>query len=226
MSSNRKPHPLNVAGPFYVEDGCCTACGVPQLFARELFDEDEESHCFVRRQPETKRELDSMIRVVASQELQCIRYRGVDDAILRRLTEAGEDGQCDAPTPHGLRALRRDHVSFVPADLGATSSGRELLERLTRYLSAQPQHYRFSAITVDEGEARASVSISWFKDDFHRVEAIVSASDARWLVRHYGPPRFSDSLHDWLSSENAIVDVRWQTRAEWEASACWKETPW
>jgi len=226
MSSNRKPHPRNVAGPFYVEDGCCTACGVPQLFARELFDEDEESHCFVRRQPENKRELGAMIRVVANQELQCVRYRGVDDAILRRLTEAGEVGQCDEPTPLGLVPLRRDHVSFILGDAGAARSGRELLERFVQYLSVQPQRYTFSEVTTDEGEALASFSISWFKDDFHRVDAIVPATGARWLVRHSGPQRFSDSLYDWLSSDNTVFDVHWQTRAEWEAGASWKDTPW
>ena len=38
----RKPHALNVIGPFYVEDGCCTMCGVPIEYGRGLFGEVAE----------------------------------------------------------------------------------------------------------------------------------------------------------------------------------------
>jgi hypothetical protein len=47
---------------------------------------------FVRRQPETSSELDALLRVVETQELGCVRYRGSDPMILRR---AGEAAHCD-----------------------------------------------------------------------------------------------------------------------------------
>ena len=33
----KKAHPLNVAGPFYVEDGCCLLCDVPRGLASDMF---------------------------------------------------------------------------------------------------------------------------------------------------------------------------------------------
>lgn len=49
MNGQRKPYPKNVEGDFYVEDGCCTACDVPNYYAPELFEYDDELHCFVAR---------------------------------------------------------------------------------------------------------------------------------------------------------------------------------
>lgn len=66
---------LNVVGEFYVEDRCCTNCGVPQATAPTLFSEDE-SQCFVVRQPDNARELEQMLDVLGTQELGCIRYAG------------------------------------------------------------------------------------------------------------------------------------------------------
>ena len=226
MTSRLKPHPQNVDGPFYVENGCCTACGVPQHFAPELFAEDEEHHCFVRRQPQTVAETDAMIRVVATQELGCIRYRGADRETQRRLIEAGEGSQCDAPLPIGIEPLQRDHVSFLAADLLEPLSGRAVLERLVSYLAKQPQGYKATAITVDEGEAKTSLSVSWFEDRFHRVELHAAPSRGSWILRHSGPPRFSDTLHDWLNGDETFADVRWYARGKGEAAGSWQRTPW
>ena len=75
-------HHLNVAGPFYVEDGCCTRCGVPDVTAPELFGEADYT-CFVKRQPETTDEVDRMVRAMITSEVGCIRYGGVDAAVIR-----------------------------------------------------------------------------------------------------------------------------------------------
>jgi hypothetical protein len=104
----KKRYALNVVGPFYVEDGCCTSCGVPQSIAPALFTENEHMHCYVRRQPGTDAETDAMLRVIATQELRCIRYGGSNPAILRRLVEGGEGEQCDEPAPRGVVPIRRD----------------------------------------------------------------------------------------------------------------------
>jgi len=51
---------LNVVGPFYVEDGCCTLCGVPESEAPGLFGSDN-MQCFVKKQPETSGQLAAML---------------------------------------------------------------------------------------------------------------------------------------------------------------------
>src|SRR5438045_3453432 len=89
MSDARPIHPKNTAGPFYVLNGCCTACGVPTSLAPELFDFDSADHCYVKQQPCSDTEMEKALRVLRAQELDCVRYRGKDQAILRRLAEAG-----------------------------------------------------------------------------------------------------------------------------------------
>jgi hypothetical protein len=92
---NRQRHPLNVAGPFYVVEGCCAACGVPEAEAPELFAWDKTDHCYVRKQPSTPDELAHMVTTIATAELACIRYGGRDTDIIRSLKDKGEIKQCD-----------------------------------------------------------------------------------------------------------------------------------
>jgi hypothetical protein len=90
------PHPANVPGDFYVEDGCCTMCEVPFSEAHDLFGISRYPiHCFVKRQPETPAEVDQMVRAIQFAELKCIRYRGTDRLLQLRLVETGEGETCD-----------------------------------------------------------------------------------------------------------------------------------
>jgi len=102
------PHPANVPGDFYVEDGCCTLCDVPFSEAPELFaywpNADMPQHCFVKRQPQSAAELDRMVMVIQCAELQCIHYRGHDRTIQMRLLQIGEGLACDN-LPSELREI-------------------------------------------------------------------------------------------------------------------------
>lgn len=86
------PDPLNVPGDYYVQTDCCTMCNVPLAVAPLLFgevtDHDGYMHCFVKRQPETPAEHDQMLEVMASAELACIRYKGRDLEVQRKLVRA------------------------------------------------------------------------------------------------------------------------------------------
>jgi len=88
------PHPKNIPGDFYVEDGCCTMCGVPFAAAPELFsegkDEDGYEYYYVSRQPETAAEIDQMIDALSCSELACIHYQGRDPQIIERLVQIGK----------------------------------------------------------------------------------------------------------------------------------------
>ena len=106
-----KRHRLNVVGSFYVEDACCTSCGVPDVTAPELFGEADDS-CFVKRQPQTPSEVDRMLRAMITSELGCIRYAGVDPAIIRRLAESGEGVLSDVTPPADIVPAKRDHVGL------------------------------------------------------------------------------------------------------------------
>lgn len=91
------PDPHNVPGDFYVEDGCCTACGVPDAEASELFGWDDCGQCFVVRQPRSGQELGKMLTVLSIQELRCIRYRGQDDDVIAHLIANQNGGLVDHP---------------------------------------------------------------------------------------------------------------------------------
>jgi hypothetical protein len=100
---SRIPHPANVPGDYYVEDGCCTMCTLPFGEAPELIGETIDprghSHCFVKCQPRNELETEHMVSAIQVAELRCIRYRGTDAKILSRLTEMGEAEVCDALSP-------------------------------------------------------------------------------------------------------------------------------
>lgn len=75
---------LNVVGDFFVEDGCCTMCGIPQQFAPGLF-QDDELQCYVAKQPESPEDMQAMYKVLESNDLGCVHYAGRDPAVLAKL---------------------------------------------------------------------------------------------------------------------------------------------
>jgi hypothetical protein len=100
---SRKRYALNVVGPFYVEDACCTACMVPHWEAPDLLgmagpgeDPNGYYHCYFKKQPSSAMELEQAFRAIMVAEFRCFRYDGSDPQILARLTEMGESAQCDA----------------------------------------------------------------------------------------------------------------------------------
>jgi hypothetical protein len=70
----RTPDPRNAPGKFYVLKDCCLLCGIPWEVAPELFGYDDNG-CWVKRQPATQSENEKMLKVIAFQELDCIRSR-------------------------------------------------------------------------------------------------------------------------------------------------------
>jgi hypothetical protein len=187
MSEPIRAHPNNVPGPFYVVDGCCTACGVPFAEAPGLFAYDGAYHCYVKRQPGTKDELNGMLRAAWASEVQCIRYRGKDPEVLRRLAELGEAHLCDVAPPPGVKPVLRNHVTFDAAHVAVESmTARDLALAFQEYLRSLNQDwlsYRFTPIV--ESGTTAAFSYSWFKDNFHPLEfRCVNLPDCRWLVAH------------------------------------------
>jgi ferredoxin len=93
-------YPKNAPGPFYVENECCVTCGIPLEVAPDLFTWDEEkgefdNHCFLRRQPSTSTEVGRVVEAMRQTEMECIRYRGDDAALRKRLVDEGFEDQCD-----------------------------------------------------------------------------------------------------------------------------------
>ncbi len=98
----RPPHPANVPGTFYVEDGCCISCGVWEDVAPDLLawlPDGSYSHCYVARQPETDEEFVRMMDAMHVGEVDCIRARHCRHDWADRLRQAGLGHHID---PNGI----------------------------------------------------------------------------------------------------------------------------
>jgi hypothetical protein len=239
MDEPNRPHPKNSPGPFYVVDGCCTACDVPVSEAPELFAYDDANHCYVKRQPRTKEELDRAFRVAWVAELQCIRYRGDDPEMLRRFAELGEPHLCDVPPPPEILPVVRDLVTFDTdspdhARLSAidlAEAYRGYLLRLDRKREGLGARFRYRFMPLVGNSVTASLAYSWFADDRHSVKfRVVGEADCRWLIRHYSAARaggrgVSNQLDDWLKSAGHFCRIRWYSVEDWTGSGAWRESP-
>lgn len=208
--SKEKPHPKNVPGASYVVDGCCTPCGVFDALAPALFAFDVNDHCYVRLQPRNETEMEAALRVVRTQELGCVRYRGTDPVILRRLAEAGEISQCDAALPDRISPMLRNHVTFSVNNADEVAlSGAQVLQDFGDYLLHRSHTARFRVTPVVEGVNQARVSISWYEDHFHDI-SIRSVTDrgSAWLIHHSFNLGVSELIDDWLKQSARFGDVR------------------
>lgn len=132
-------HPQNVAGPFYVEDGCCITCGIPVDAAPDIFDwASDETSCVVKRQPVTQTDLDRTMIAISTAEVDCIRYRGVDPAIFLRLAQAGHALNCDVPSGDAHPLLRLK-IRFETCHSGDTP--RALASRLRSWLAEKERSF-------------------------------------------------------------------------------------
>jgi hypothetical protein len=88
MDSKENSEPVSAQGDFYVEAGCCAACGVPEAVAPDLIGRTDDRyyfHCYWKKQPETADELQRAFAIFDGQELGCHRYRGHDQEIQLRV---------------------------------------------------------------------------------------------------------------------------------------------
>lgn len=231
MNQPIKPHPKNASGPFYVEFGCCTACDVPMVEAPGLFAYDSDNHCFVKRQPESSEEVTNAISAAWCAELQCIRYRGDDPDVLRRLAELDLRELCDVEPPANIVPLIRNHVTFVTnLDSAARLAGR-FREYLTSLNTDGLREFRFRAI--QESDDSAAFECAWYEEDFHAIRvSAVAETESRWHVWHpmagsLGDRGASNLVHSWLSSDGfECNDIKWYTESDWNDSQRFQRTPW
>jgi hypothetical protein len=100
-------------GEFYVQQGCCLSCGVPQAVAPTLVgwrDIQNSTDCYWIRPPRSPDELEQAIKVIHAQELDCHRYAGTDPKVTRRLAPA----QCDFGSTGLFDSIWRRLYGLVP----------------------------------------------------------------------------------------------------------------
>lgn len=82
---NRKRHPLNADGDFFVEYDMCLACDAPYSEVPELMEYDKNMHCYFKRQPQTPEELEHAINAVRVSCIEAVLYEGNDPEILKKV---------------------------------------------------------------------------------------------------------------------------------------------
>lgn len=222
-----KAHPCNAPGPFYVEDGCCITCSVPHDIAPDLFGwTEDESHCFVRRQPASPDEVDDAIRALWSAEASCIRYRGSDPALLKRIAEFGEADQCDV-YPGRVRVRVRDRVTFSSSQCD-TDTALDLANRFRAHLAESDRPFPYE-LRPRRWWRPGRVIFSWDgflrgRSHFHSVEFAASRrGGGRFEARLAGWRPAANGLallvDDWLKTVEAAKDVSWFSSDEYDSGA-------
>lgn len=231
MKDKSAPHPKNAPGPFYVVNGCCTACMVPHVMAPTLMGFDEaEGHCFFSRQPADEEELYRAVLAVRSSELQCLRYGGDDTGVLQRLAEIGEADACDHTPPRGAGLVLRNHVTCTAQ---FATRARDVAAALREHILGLNSEYARYKVTPleDEGEA-VKFTYTWYEDDYHPLRVGPARGEGgRWLIRNsadWGAASVSITLmlDDWLRGDTRFGSVRWYTADDWGRGGPWRERPY
>ena len=79
-----KRYKKNCDGDFFVEDGECILCCLPETEAPSLMKSDENS-CYFTRQPKTKEEVDQAISAIAVSCCSAVKYGGTDKDVIQKI---------------------------------------------------------------------------------------------------------------------------------------------
>lgn len=214
-----KRYPKNVPGDFYVEDGCCLSCGVPDE-APELISYDDENshHCYFSKQPENESQLNKAIKILWAQELVCMRYAGEDKNILRRLAEADRADICDREDAIAeISPIVRNHAMFLAEHI---SQAYELANSFYSYLleeNSWNENLRLSR--VRKGWSAVSFSYSWYENERYRIW--FQAIENKWHVFHavksetLASRGISMRIEDWLQRDSRFSDLKWFAESDW-----------
>ncbi|MCA9095078.1 MAG: ferredoxin [Planctomycetaceae bacterium] len=234
-----KPHPLNVIGDYYVEDGCCTSCDVPRIEAPDLFDmtSKPDCHCYVKKQPNTPEETERMLATIRHAEFDCIRYRGMDPAIFTRISAAnGHHDACDHEPPPEAELGFRTHVTFRFPDSEITQPS-VLAIQFRKFLKARFERLRKGMVGEMGGTVAHLYRLKWrwwpppdsvvFRFGSSSWETIrfeVLASDSHTIHVFFDDTTifpFPNLIAEWIKTLPGIQDIRWYTQKGWTTTGTW-----
>ena len=230
-----EPHPKNADGPFYVEYGCCTACEVPTQEAPSNFAFDEDDHCFVCRQPQSDAETTHLISAAWMADFQCIRYRGSDDDVLRRLAELDLRNLCDIQPSAQISPIIRNHITFAIVDAPPPSQlALEFIEHLNRQNERRAEYQtEFKTTEIENDADSTSFGFSCYDDHFHRVYFRSVDDDGNTLHINYpikndpGARGVGNVILSWLNSNaDRYNNQRWYADHDWPNREHHQPMPW
>ncbi|WP_454818816.1 hypothetical protein [Labrys neptuniae] len=221
-----KPHPANSAGGFYVVDQCCITCGVPLIEAPEVFawaDESPYASCIVARQPQTSVALSGTLSAIKNAEVDCIRYRGSDPDIGRRLVEMGAGAQCDQPPPSDAKPLVRSHATFRAKPLFSAGNPAELAQNFLSHFVRSKTDPPFTGAGTKTGRSTtewATVQVAWSRGIYHAVDFEYLGDGIFHIVTtatlEGAGIGLSQVVESWLCTCSFVDDIRWFSTEQWQ----------
>lgn len=206
------PPPTNEAvpdqGDFYVEPDCCLLCGVPEDVAPEVFRTGDD-HCSIVRQPCSRDDIDRTIRAMWSSEVDCVRYRGRDPAMLERLARAGMASQADHGDPFASPIHLRDQVSFEMPQGGGLLDAAQVAKAFREGMRTKGNKVLPALF------GRRSVWVSWYQNRFHHV-GFADAGHGRFVARlrwTMAVQGLAWLVDDWLRAQS-VENVRWEATGD------------
>jgi hypothetical protein len=193
-----------------------------------------------------------MLAAMLDSEADCVRYRGADPDVTRRIVEAGLATQLDVPRPPQVHPLVRNRVTFNAEEpqLSAADVAGSFEAYLHRKAAEQSRRdealqthilalggsrpnetrltYRFTRLQIQRDEA--SFSYAW-SEDFHTISVSkLKAADVAWLMRHSTPVAWSGisvsrQIHAWLTTSRKFANIRWYSEDQWKHGKDWQSTP-
>jgi len=195
-------------GDFYVEPDCCLLCGVPEDVAPEVFRTGDD-RCSIIRQPCSRDQIDRTIRAMWSSEVDCVRYRGRDPAMLERLARAGMAGQADHGNTSVSPIRLRDQVNFEMPQGATSMDARQVAEAFREDMRANGKKVLPALF------GRRCVWLSWYQNRFHLVRFADAGQGRfvarlRWTIAVQGLAWLID---DWLRAQS-MTSIRWETTGD------------
>lgn len=199
-----------------------------------MFAYDDDNHCFVCRQPGSDAEYTAMIGTAWMAELQCIRYRGTDNDVLRRLAELDLRELCDYSPPGDIAPIIRNHVQFTDQGVPPIRSPQQLAQHFEDYLTLLNTKWnRFVTKPIQITEQSAFLEFAWYDNKFHMVmfhTIMDSATD--WhiecaVTNELGDRGVGNIVSGWFTHHvSRFGSIKWFTDADWHGAKHWQPTLW
>ncbi|MBT6493276.1 MAG: ferredoxin [Planctomycetaceae bacterium] len=195
---------------------------------------DGDNHCYVCRQPQSGAETTDMIGTAWMAEFECIRYRGNDPDVLRRLAELDLRRICDIEPPSQIIPVIRNHVRITIIGTPATDSSQQLAKEFINHLASQNNEWRqFKTKTIRSSANASSLEFAWYEDHFHPILfASIPDSASEWHIEYplkndLGDRGVGNVVSYWLNcNEGRFTNIRWYTDSDWHGDKSWQSTPW
>lgn len=205
---------LSAQGDFYNE-GDCLVCGAPHAEAPTLIDYAPDGRCYFKKQPQNEAELDQAIGALWVSCISAIRYRGTDEALLKRLYENGLADSCDYRPQQEYPLLIRDRVRFnfegtinELADLVVSkvkmSASSEYVpgDRIVQFYNDEKQSFSFVHIWYDAANA-VGYNVNHQQDAQYELLISTASEFERNIIGT------SARLHDGIKSDKRFGNIQW-----------------